>query len=340
MILAGKNIQSAGDPLQKITLDHLYHSLRSPRPDIESHLRQLRIVRDLDTKQYAMLKRQLPYIVCGIFNPLVRRTENFAYIEHFILDIDHISEKGFELEALRQLLQTDPRVMMTFVSPSEDGLKVLFRLKERCYDAGIYTLFYKAFLLGFSRQFRLEQVIDSKTSDVTRACFISQDANAYYNPDAEPVDLNAYVNTEDAAGMFEMKHALDQQTITTPTITEELHQPDPDKDVMAHIKAVLKGKTAVLAPKEQAPIAVPAQLDEILPTLKQYIEEHGIELTAVINIQYAKKMQFRLGGQKAEINLFYGKRGYKVVQSPKCGTSAELNALIADLITVFLFENT
>ena len=36
-------------------------------------------------------------------------------------------------------------------------------------------------------------MIDYRTSDVTRACFFSYDAEAYFNPEATTVHLQAYV---------------------------------------------------------------------------------------------------------------------------------------------------
>lgn len=78
---------------KKVTVEYLYYSLRNPKPDVEARIRQLRIIRDLDKKQYSLLKRQLPYVVCGMFNPPYRKTENFAYTEYFIVDIDHFQRK-------------------------------------------------------------------------------------------------------------------------------------------------------------------------------------------------------------------------------------------------------
>ena len=40
--------------------------------------------------------------------------------------------------------------------------------------------------------------------------------------------------------------------------------------------------------------------------------------------------------KQAEINLFFGKKGFSVVQSPRTGTNAELNQLMADLIIGFI----
>ena len=74
----------------------------NPKPEIINKIRQLRIVRNIDLKQYTQLKKQLPYFVCGIFNPNIRRIENFAFCEYFVIDIDHITEKGFDIVSLRE----------------------------------------------------------------------------------------------------------------------------------------------------------------------------------------------------------------------------------------------
>lgn len=62
----------------------------------------------------------------------------------------------------------------------------------------------------------------------------------------------------------------------------------------------------------------------------------GLQVTEIHNIQYAKKIRARLGHRDAEINLFYGKRGFSVVISPRLGTDEELNTLLADLVKRFL----
>ena len=112
----------------------------------------------------------------------MRRTENFAYTTYFVVDIDHVSEKGISMENMRRKIEADERVLISFLSPGEDGLKVMFKLKERCYDAGIFSLFYKKFLYDFSRQHHLDQL--TGTSDATRAAS-SVTIDIYYNPQAK-----------------------------------------------------------------------------------------------------------------------------------------------------------
>lgn len=336
MLSVGVNLIMSSDTLKKVTVDYLYHSLRNPRPEIEARICQLRIIRDLDKKQYAKLKRQLPYIVCGMFNPPYRKTENFAYTEYFIVDIDNFSEKGLNLSTIRKQVEQDERVMLSFLSPSKDGLKLLFHLKERCYDAGIYSLFYKAFIYEFSKQYHLEQVVDERTSDVCRACFVSIDPDAFYRPNVVSVDINSFLPVSDVTSMFDLKRNLEQQ-VKSAKLKEESGEKvkDPDAEVMDRIKNLLQPKMQQKKLEKKEPY-IPECLDDIIGDLKKYIEDTGIIVYEIVNIQYAKKIRCKMGSRLGEVNLFYGKRGFSVVQSPRSGTSTELNALLADLVTSYL----
>ena len=348
MVLFGKNIQSTTEPLREVSVENIYRAILNPKPETVALIRQLRVVRQLDVKQYNSLKRQLPFIVCGIFNPTFRRTENFAYTEYFILDIDKLSSKGVSLDNLRTEICKDDRVLLCFASPSEDGLKVMFRLKERCCDAGIYQVFYKLFAKQFAIQYHLEQVVDGCTSDVTRACFVSYDPQAYYNPNATQVDVTSYVSQDDPTAFFDLKRELfleekkQQQEIKKELETQKKddgennnnQKPDVDEEVIANIKAILEpfSKKKVSKP----PVCVPEQLNEVIDELKKYIEQTGLVVTEIINISYAKKIRVRSQYRQAEVNLFYGKRGFSVVKSPRSGTDPELNEMLANLISSFL----
>lgn len=336
MLSVGVNIVSQADELKKVKVDYLYHSLRNPKPVISARINQLRIIRNLNAKQYSMLKRQLPYVVCASFNPPYRRTENFAYTEYFILDIDHLYEKGKDLQNVRQQIQADNRVMMCFLSPSEDGLKVLFRLKERCYEAGLYSLFYKAFSRDFSKLYDLDQVIDERTSDVCRACFISIDNNAYYNPSAELIDFDSYVKTDDMSALLDLKFSLAKEASDSEKKTEKKEEKctEPDAEIMQKVKALLNPN---MKNKAKVEPYVPQQLNDIMDELKTYVENTGVLLYEVKNIQYGKKLRFKMGQKLAEINLFYGKNGFSVIQSPRCGTSSGFNELMSQLVNSFIY---
>lgn len=86
------------------------------------------------------------------------------------------------------------------------------------------------------------------------------------------------------------------------------------------------------------PVFVPAILDSIQGELSEYVNNMGLMISNVINIQYGKKIRATLGLKTAEINLFYGKKGFSVVVSPKTGTDAALNILLADAVRSFIDE--
>lgn len=328
MLSAGHNVTDNTHPLAKITVEYLYDKLRNPRSDLVAMIRQLRTVKRLDAKRYAVAKRQLPYVCCGIFNPAFRNSQNFAYAQHFIIDIDHLSDKGLDAEVVKQRLSQDPRVALAFLSPSEDGIKVLFNLNERCTDPGLYSHYYREFAHAFAATHNLEQVIDRCTSDVARACFISWDPQAYFNPDAETLVMSRYLDIDNVASL-EKENRLHLPPVSQPAR-------DPDDETMERIRLLLAGK------KKQAltakpPVEVPDELNQVMPAIEAILTDNGITVNSVENIQYGKKIKLSLGVKRAELNIFYGKRGFSIVKSPRCGTSAQLNDLTAQLIATQLY---
>lgn len=336
MISVGTNVRNNTEPLMKVTPDYIFNALRNPKPNFESRIRQLRVVRQLNEAQYASLKQQLPYFVCATFNPPFRKSDNFAYTQYFVIDIDHIGAKGLIIGDLKAKFVSDPRTLLCFVSPGEDGLKVVMRLKDKCYDAGVYSVFYKRFVSDFSTQYNLQQVVDAKTSDVARACFMSVDRNAYYNPSAEPVDMSRVINLMDSSELLRQKKAAEKEVKELPS-QDAPRLREPDEDSMDKVRHLLK-----MRQKKQAPVAqdvyVPEILNQLEEKLRNYVNEVGFTISEIINIQYGKKIRAELGLKKAEVNLFYGKKGFSVVVSPRTGTDESLNSLLAETVQTFINE--
>jgi len=330
MLQAGKLITQNNDPLVKIHSEYFYNAVKNPKPKIITAIRQLRVVKTIDEKKYRNLKKRLPYVTCGIFNPSYRKTENFGWTNHFIVDIDHISEKQLDVVNLKNLLKKDQRVELIFCSPGEDGLKLLFKLSEKCFDAGQYSLFYKIFIHTFSQQYHLEQIVDTKTSDITRACFISYDPDAYYNSSAQPVKLTDFINTDSPFEMSELKHFIDKEEKKNDTKSKDIeHNIDPDEEVMNTIKARLNPNSRAIHKKQ---IYVPKEIDEIIDKVKDRMAQFEIDTTEIKNIHYGKKFKFKLKLKEAEINVFYGKHGYTVVMSPRRGTNTKLNEVCSGIL--------
>lgn len=338
MISLGNNITTSGDILQRVELKTICDMVRNPSPDIQARIRQLRLLRGIDEKQYGVAKRSLPYIVCGMFATGIRKSEDFSYTEYFIIDIDHISDKSMDIEQVHAKIVADERVAACFVSPGGDGLKVFFRFRERCYDKGLYSRFYKIFAQKFAQQNEIIQVVDMKTCDVTRACFLSHDPNVYFNPVSETIKLEDYVDTVDVYAQNSLLKEV-ENVIASMQNTQESEMKEekssPEKEEMDKIRATLNPELAKKKDNRQ-PAYVPEILNDIIGGLKSHIEMKGILVKEIKDIQYGKKLTMALGLRLAEINIFYGKKGFSVVKTPKTGTDAELNDLMADIVNEYI----
>ena len=308
-LVAGKSITQKGDKLFTITPEQLFNGITKPKPVIADKIKQLRTIQSISPQQYRKLKVHLPYVVAANFNPPHRLTANFSYTQHFILDIDHLSQKEREIAVLKNELAQDPRVKLIFISPSGNGLKVLFELAEKCYDSGKYSLFYKVFAEKFASQYMLEQVVDKSTSDVTRACFISHDTEAYFNPDCIPIIISDFANFDELFEIRKQEKKYKKLEKSVKEKTTELINP-LDDDKIVEIKKKLNPN---IRTKREKQIFVPSELEDTIVLVKKSVQEHDIVISSIVNIHYGKKFSFELNKLKAEINLFYGKKGFTVI---------------------------
>jgi len=329
MIQIGRNITSQNDPLIKGELNNLFDIITKPDEILITSINRLRTIQTIDQQKYRQLKTMLPYFVCGYFNPAYRRTDNFAHISHFVIDIDHVKEKELDIISLKEKIKNDKRVALAFISPSNNGIKVVFNLNEPCFDYGKFSVFYKIFAHAFSKQYELEQVIDKSTSDVTRACFLSIDKQAYYNPLAEAIEIKNYVDFEKQLEIKDALNIINEENFEQTIIKDKNEQLEPE--ILQQIKLKLNPNIRVSTPKI---IFVPDQLNQIIEQVKSRVLEFDINIKSVENINYGKKIVFSVNNLWAEINIFYGKRGFSVVKTPKKGSNEEL----ADIVQKILCE--
>ncbi len=338
MLSAGKRIIDAHDRLVRIENENLFSQIKNPRQEIESRIKNLRLVYSLDKKRYNQLKRELPYVVCAAFNPEFRKTENFAYTNSFIIDLDHLSEHNRNASELKAILCTDSRVAMCFISPSGDGLKLLFRLKDKCYDAGEFSAFYKAFVKQFAIDNGLSEVVDTKTCDVCRACFLSHDSEVYYNPSAIAVDHKAMLSQLQERVFYLKDESTSKQASpkeeSVPHKTDQPNNNDPDNEIMLRIKEQLHQLRA----RERAPrdFFVPSEIETVMVGVRNIIGETGVTISEERNIQYGKQLVLTCQLRKAELNIFFGRRGFSVVEQPRRGTSPQLNSMLGELVRDYL----
>ncbi|MDQ6479828.1 BT4734/BF3469 family protein [Dyadobacter sp. LHD-138] len=131
-------------------------------------------------KEAAFHKKSLDFVTpSGIFSP-TRLAANLQ--EHsglIVIDLDHIQSP----ESLKLQFQQDPFVNACFVSPSANGLKVIVKIKDT--DRHKETFADLAFYFNTSYILYDQEKVDPSGSDVCRACFLSHDPTAYYNPDSK-----------------------------------------------------------------------------------------------------------------------------------------------------------
>ncbi len=322
MISFGKNIRLPNDPLEKITLKQLADKIKNPGKGYIDFITQLRELQSIDPKKYREWKAKLPYAVAAVFHPPYRKKEHFAKTDYFILDIDHLSDKEINIENLVSRLASDERIALMFRSPSNDGLKLFFKLKEPLFDAGKYSLFYKIFAQKFALHYGLNQVVDKKTSDVSRACFLSYDPDVRFRSEVLPVDMAQYINFEDEIQVNFLKNELKEQQKSHPVTTPvDVAKNTVPEEIIRQIREKLNPR---LVTKKEKNIYVPEELNAIIDKVKESLAEYHIVVDEIINIHYGKQFRMKLENMRAEINVFYGKRGYSVVKSTKSGMNADL----------------
>lgn len=336
--MAGRNIRCSTDKLQKVKLEYLYHSIRNPKPEIATMLRLLRTIKDIDGVRYTTVKKQLPYFTCATFAPPYLSIENFAYIEQFIVDVENLSEKGIDLEELKLHLAQDRRVLLMFASPGRNGLKVMFGLKECCYDYGMFNVFFNLFQKDFYEKHNLDFDISSIGAGVMDAYFISVDEQVYYNPNAEGVDMNEYIEEDNPAVLIdslrELKHIAKENKRGKETKPKNRVDLDPNPETMLHIKEVLLGIESVEHDKKT--VSDSGVLDEVVSGLADFTRNQGIDVVSVKKMQNARKLQFALGDRRAEVNIFKGNKGFFAVQSPVGSNSKEFGKVVIEITNAYL----
>ncbi len=323
MISKGNDISSR-EQLERIDVEKLYQIITNQEDNLCSFTQQIRKIKTISEVKYAEMKRMLPYFACALFNPSIRHSDHFTGTEYFVLDLDHITENSKKPEELFEKLKEDERVQLMFRSPGGDGLKVMFQLQERCTDAGKYKLFYANFAGTFALRYQLEDIIDFKTSDVARAQFICHDAAAYFNPLSQDININDYIDFENAT---EVRAAEKKIPKSGPKPGSGL-----SNEKIAAIKRLLYPNDQKL---DNDPF-VPEELDNMYEKIESKAREHKIKTKLIKNIQYGKQIGFYLDELYAEANLYYGKNGYRIVSSAKNKCNQEFNKLAKDLIKVVI----
>lgn len=283
---------------------------------------RLRRIKDLDANSYKKLKTRLPYIVGSDFENGIRKSDFFKACHYVLLDVDHCM---LENQTVPGYLAEDSRVLLAFVSPGGEGFKVLFRLESPCLSLLEYKIFYREFAIQFAEKNQLAGSVDLRTCDATRACFLAHDTNVYFNPEATGICWDAYIEKEE---MF--------QEVATSIVTP-IAKPKAALDeqkYQAVLKEINPKQTVRKADKQ---IFVPEEILALQTDFERICKENNWELIELKLINYGQKVMVRQGYKYAEVNVFFGKKGFSIVKSPKTGADPYLSEALLVALEAFLF---
>ena len=173
---------------------------------------QIEDIRGAETKEERKkLKTHLPYIIGSHFEPENRHASNLKQSNLMIFDVDGLNED--EVEPLFEKLAKERFVVFVFRSPSGNGLKFGVGLQKMITDHELFPKVYKYAKKFFEEYY---EIALDKTSDCSRACFLSYDENYYYN---------------DSPRLFPVKFEPEKQPVyTEKDFTTELDSIDQEEE--------------------------------------------------------------------------------------------------------------
>lgn len=130
-----------------------------------------------DKEAARSLKAQLPgFTPSGLFKGGHRANQLEAYSQVVGLDFDHVAD----LAALIALFLRQPFTLALFISPGGEGLKVFVRVDTAREEHAA------AFAAVAAHYEHLSGVFcDRACKDISRCCYVSDDPEAFYNPEAQ-----------------------------------------------------------------------------------------------------------------------------------------------------------
>ena len=326
-LFTGKNVlQSSTDVLEPSSLREIFEQINQPDQSLIELTGRLMQIKSIDENAYHAQKVKLPYFIGARFHENLRHNKNFISIHWMVVDLDKCFDSLDKEIEMKEMFQKDNRIALLFTSPSNEGLKLVFKLKEPITDSALYVNLYKAFTAELARHYKIEKYLDFKTFDVTRVCFLNADAGAYMNENATGIDWKNYLSKYDL---------LNRNEPSKEENKEVEDKQELDDDIYAEILKKLNPKT----PKRKKIIFVPEALNSIIQPITNLAVKTGLEVEGVRDINYGKKITFKKNHHFAEINVFYGKNGFTIVISPKRGHHPGLSEVAKALIEKIIFDD-
>lgn len=317
-VFQGNILKENSEPLSEISWEGIVLRIKEEKW-LKDQINRLREVNKMDSKAYAKLKTQLPYFITAKFDEGKRHGTKFKEIYGMVIDLDHLEKDSRSLDEMKTEISNDPNLLMAYISPSGKGLKLYFPFDKPIKSPKQYSEFYKVFCGHVSDKYDLGAYVDFTTCDVTRVSFLSHDPRLYFNESAEPLRLSEYIDT-----LFQEEQTkIDQDGFEAHKEVQENKSHNIEPSTYRQILAELGTKSRL----RKKHIFVPEGMEKVVSPIRKSLEPFNIKIDEVREIHYGLKLICRSGLDWAELNVFYGKRGYSVVITPKRGTHPELSEL-------------
>lgn len=138
----------------------------------------------LNTQRQQRKADLLPYFTFGEFKDNYLDKKSFQRTKFILFDIDHLSND--KLENVRNKMRMDNRIMLNFVSPSGDGLKVTIELDDYVTTEDDYHEKFAALKDLIETEYEVEVGAEN---DPSRACYVSYDPSINLRDDNIPVHV-------------------------------------------------------------------------------------------------------------------------------------------------------
>lgn len=309
LVSYGLNCRDKNTPLMVRALPDIYEMIISPdNKELSEYTKNLRSVLRYSKERYRSMKTQLPFFSCSLFDPAHRTVHHFKEAYGLVIDLDFHHKVS---EDMVYRFKKDPRIVVGYISPSQMGLKLIFYFDQPVKNPSLYTLIYKKFSVSFGQQYHIADSIDPKNSDVSRISFLCHDAHAWLQPDAMPIETENYV-----------------QEYVTGEVMDQPEEGGLTPTAYRHILSLLDTKPRPV--KQEIPLV--REISDIMPEIQEALESYGIQLKNTESIQYGAKIRVIREKDQGELNIYYGRHGYKVVTSPRKGTHHELNEVTRQIV--------
>lgn len=170
-----------------LSLTEVFDVIKTGRVTIGRQQRRLDLeiekLRTLPEKAQQVRKRCLPYVTfSGTFNGERKKANLLVHSGFIVLDVD---DPTLDIPQAWVDLRRHPNVLFLFLSPRGRGGKIIIPVDPipKTHEEHVYA--FTAVLRVFEAYVTSAEI--KMQRDACRACFLSHDPDAYYNPDAVPV---------------------------------------------------------------------------------------------------------------------------------------------------------